>query len=256
MIEALTNGASNLLPSTPVFGNQPEYDQGANTIGPLADEAAVQAVAGRLTAGLGCLANVGGKVGRAVGPGLKALQLGLAGKGAYDSLQGLNTALANGDSVGAAKSLLGLAGAIYGLFGGGCFGAGTPILTPEGSKLIETIQAGDWVMAAPDDDPHAEPVPRQVEEIFENYLPTLDLHVNGRIIRTTAEHPFWVRGHGWIDAHQLEPGDLLRTLRRGLAGSRADRRPVARCDGLQHVRGGISYVLRWSPGMGVCRLGA
>jgi hypothetical protein len=54
-------------------------------------------------------------------------------------------------------------------------------------------------------------VPRQVEEIFENYLPTLDLHVNGRAIRTTAEHPFWVRGHGWVDAHQFEPGDQLRT---------------------------------------------
>ena len=53
------------------------------------------------------------------------------------------------------------------MFGGGCFAAGTPILTPEGSKLIEQIRPGDWVMAAPDDDPHADPVPRQVEEIFE-----------------------------------------------------------------------------------------
>jgi hypothetical protein len=33
------------------------------------------------------------------------------------------------------------------------------------------------VIAAPDDDPHADPVPRLVKEIFENYLPTLDLHM-------------------------------------------------------------------------------
>jgi hypothetical protein len=114
--------------------------------------------------------------------------------------------------VGTAVGIKGLlSSGLRGLFGGGCFAAGTPILTPEGSRMIETIRPGDWVMAAPDDDPHADPVPRQVEEIFENYLPTLDLHVNGRIIRTTAEHPFWVRGHGWVDAQQLEPGDLLRT---------------------------------------------
>jgi hypothetical protein len=72
------------------------------------------------------------------------------------------------------------------------------------------IQAGDWVLAAPDYDPYGEPVPRQVEEIFENYLPTLDLHVNGRIIRTTAEHPFWVLGRGWVDANRLEDGEELR----------------------------------------------
>jgi hypothetical protein len=66
------------------------------------------------------------------------------------------------------------------------------------------------VLAAPDDDPQGEPVPRQVEEIFKNYLPTLDLRVNGRIIRTTAEHPFWVLGRGWVDAQRLEAGDQLR----------------------------------------------
>jgi hypothetical protein len=97
------------------------------------------------------------------------------------------------------------------LFGGGCFAAGTPILTPDGSKLVENIRPGDWVIAAPDDDPEAEPVPRQVEEVFENYLPLLDLYVNGRTIRTTAEHPFWVRERGWVAAHQLQAGDQLRT---------------------------------------------
>ena len=54
------------------------------------------------------------------------------------------------------------------------------------------------------------PVPRQVEETFVNYLPLLDLFVNGRTIRTTAEHPFWVRDRGWVAAQQLEAGDELR----------------------------------------------
>jgi hypothetical protein len=98
-----------------------------------------------------------------------------------------------------------------GLFGGGCFAAGTPILTPDGSKPIEEFQAGDWVLTSPDDDPKAEPVPRQVEETFVNYLPLLELSVNGRTICTTAEHPVWVRDRGWVAAHQLEVGDELRT---------------------------------------------
>jgi hypothetical protein len=93
---------------------------------------------------------------------------------------------------------------------GGCFAAGTPILTPDGSKLIEDIKPGDWVITAPDDDSDAEPVPCQVEETFENYLPLLDLYVNGRTIRTTAEHPFWVRDRGWVAAQQLQAGDFLR----------------------------------------------
>ena len=42
---------------------------------------------------------------------------------------------------------------------GGCFGPGTPILTPDGSRPIQDIRPGDWVMAAPDDDPMADPVP-------------------------------------------------------------------------------------------------
>ena len=77
--------------------------------------------------------------------------------------------------------------------------------------MIEQIQPSDWVLAAPDDDPTSDSVPRQVEAISENFLPTLDLHVKGPAIRTTAEHPFWVRGRGWVDAQQLEVGDDLRT---------------------------------------------
>jgi Pretoxin HINT domain len=142
---------------------------------------------------------------------MRLAKLGLASKAIYDSAQALQAAIDNGDSVGAARAAISLAGAVYAMLAGGCFAAGTPILTPDGSKLIEDIRPGDWVITAPDDDPDAQPVPRRVEEIFENYLPLLDLYVNGRTIRTTAEHPFWVRDRGWVAAHQLEAGDELRT---------------------------------------------
>ncbi len=143
--------------------------------------------------------------------GLKLVQIGYGTKAAIDSIDAIKTAINNNDSVGLAKAIMSLGAAINDIFTGGCFAAGTPILTPEGSKFIEDIRPGDWVITAPDDDPDAEPVPRQVEATFENYLPLLDLYVNGRTIRTTAEHPFWVRDGGWVAAHQLEAGDELRT---------------------------------------------
>jgi hypothetical protein len=35
--------------------------------------------------------------------------------------------------------------------------------------------------------------------------------VGGRVLRTTAEHLFWVRGRGWTAARQLRVGDELRS---------------------------------------------
>jgi intein/homing endonuclease len=35
------------------------------------------------------------------------------------------------------------------------------------------------------------------------------MHVAGQVIRTTAEHPFYVKDHGWTAAGELRVGDLL-----------------------------------------------
>lgn len=37
------------------------------------------------------------------------------------------------------------------------------------------------------------------------------LHLNGKVIRTTADHPFSVAGQGWTDAADLHVGDKLRS---------------------------------------------
>ena len=37
------------------------------------------------------------------------------------------------------------------------------------------------------------------------------LHVKGRVIRTTSEHPFYVWGKGWIATRYLQSGDVLRS---------------------------------------------
>jgi len=92
-----------------------------------------------------------------------------------------------------------------------CFAAGTPILTPTGSKAIEQLRAGDWILAAPEEDSEACPAARQVEATFSNHAPLLKLRIGGQTIRTTTGHPLWVRGRGWTPANQLIPGDNLRT---------------------------------------------
>jgi hypothetical protein len=48
-----------------------------------------------------------------------------------------------------------------------------------------------------------------VLEVFRGEAYVVCLHVAGRVIRTTAEHPFWVAGLGWIAAGELKPGQLL-----------------------------------------------
>ncbi len=71
--------------------------------------------------------------------------------------------------------------------------------------------SGDWVWSAPQDNPESPPEPRLVQATFETYAPLLKLEVGGQVIRTTATHPFWVRGDGWRAAQQLKPGDHLRS---------------------------------------------
>jgi len=131
--------------------------------------------------------------------------------GGYSLSKGLgaseNTAQTIGAFTPAALSL------VFNVWGGltACFAAGTPLLTPEGEKPIEQFKPGDWVLSAPEDDPEASPEPRQVEEIFVNYLSLLHVKVGGQTIRTTSEHPFYVYGKGWTAAKGLTTGDLLRS---------------------------------------------
>jgi RHS repeat-associated protein len=94
---------------------------------------------------------------------------------------------------------------------GNCFVAGTEILTSEGEKNIEEIEVGDWVVA---DDPNTpgEIEYKQVTETFIRHTDKLvDLYIDGEVISTTGEHPFWTPDKGWVEAKDLTVGSLVQT---------------------------------------------
>jgi hypothetical protein len=92
---------------------------------------------------------------------------------------------------------------------GNCFVAGTPIRMAFGSRPIEQIQPGDLVLSRDENGPEAPLTTARVVQTFARHANLVALTVGARTIRTTAEHPFWVRGRGWTDVKDLVVGDRL-----------------------------------------------
>jgi hypothetical protein len=94
----------------------------------------------------------------------------------------------------------------------GCFAAGTQLYTPQGYRNVEDIQVGDLVYARDESDPDGPVVAKVVERKFERTGCILHLHLSqGRLIRTTPEHPFYEQTKGWVAAGALAVGDNIRT---------------------------------------------
>lgn len=90
-----------------------------------------------------------------------------------------------------------------------CFPAGTQVVTRDGPKAIEALQEGDEVLSW--DEATGEQGFRPVVRTFQNQteeLVHLRVQVDGeaRLIRCTAEHPFWTDAHGWVSAARLSTG--------------------------------------------------
>jgi hypothetical protein len=65
------------------------------------------------------------------------------------------------------------------------------------------------VLSRPEGNPDAALEVKVVEEVFTRLATIWEVQVRGRVIGTTAEHPFYARGKGWTPARLLEPGDRL-----------------------------------------------
>jgi hypothetical protein len=91
------------------------------------------------------------------------------------------------------------------------FLAGTPVLTPEGLKPIESLKVGDWVWSRSDLDFTDEP--QRILKTFGRIAPAylrLTLETN-TTIEVTAEHPLWQQGRGWQEAKVLTLYDPIAT---------------------------------------------
>ncbi len=92
-----------------------------------------------------------------------------------------------------------------------CFAAGTPVLTPDGEKPIEKLQQGDIVLARDEHNVEGELQPKVIEKTLNGHADLLELFVDGKVIRVTNAHPFFVMGQGWTSASELKPKDRLST---------------------------------------------
>jgi Flp pilus assembly pilin Flp len=106
---------------------------------------------------------------------------------------------------------------------GSCFVAGTLVWTESGPQPIETVDIGDRVLSrgAPDGDVALRDVLAIKERIAREIVALTIANEDGatEAIETTAEHPFFVRGHGWRRAGELTPGadELLDADGRAMA---------------------------------------
>ena len=91
-----------------------------------------------------------------------------------------------------------------------CFVAGTPIMTPDGSRPIESLCQHELVYAADENDPSAPVEAKRVSLTHQRLSAVIAVEIGGQTLRLTEEHPVYVQERGWTAAWQLQPGDTTR----------------------------------------------
>ena len=133
-----------------------------------------------------------------------------------------------------------------------CFRAGTPLLLAGGgSKAVEEFlgfdrhgEGCDRVISRDEGDPDAPALPRRVLQTFERLAEVLELgFVGGVVVGTTAEHPFWLEGEGWVPASRLTAGSRVRGLGEGEWAEVLSARPTGAWEMVYNleVEGGHTY---------------
>jgi len=93
-------------------------------------------------------------------------------------------------------------------YGCASFGAGTLVLTADGYAPIETIAVGQQVRSR-NENSFGDRA-QQVTDVFGRIAPSYRLlATESEELRVTDEHPFWLQGKGWTEAHKLVPGDVI-----------------------------------------------
>jgi hypothetical protein len=77
-------------------------------------------------------------------------------------------------------------------------------------KAIADVRVGDYVLA--EDPETGERGPRRVTHLWEHEDTVVDLEIDGDLVTTTEDHPFWnATDSGWQQAQDLDAGELVRT---------------------------------------------
>ncbi len=90
----------------------------------------------------------------------------------------------------------------------GCFTSGTLVLTPTGTREIQTVKAGDTVTIIAADGTTTRGA---VESVFETCNKLLDLTTDAGTLRTTETQPLCLTAGGFAEAGRLKVGDQIWT---------------------------------------------
>ncbi|WP_044640091.1 polymorphic toxin-type HINT domain-containing protein [Risungbinella massiliensis] len=89
-----------------------------------------------------------------------------------------------------------------------CFTINTKVLTDKGQKNIQDIKIGDKVLAK--DEKTGKQAYKAVQWLYERKVKEVyKLYIGKEVIETTDEHPFWIKGKGWIQVKDLKSGDQV-----------------------------------------------
>lgn len=89
-----------------------------------------------------------------------------------------------------------------------CFPAGTPIATPDGHRDIAKLRPGDEVLAM--DHISGMVGPCRVSSLSIKVSQSMwRMRYGGSSIICTSNHPFFVRGRGYVEASEVRNGDML-----------------------------------------------
>jgi len=93
----------------------------------------------------------------------------------------------------------------------GCFVAGTLVASTTGETTIDQLCEGDSIPSLDMGNmAHLTEVVTKTMSFF--VIEVVDVSVEDETIETTANHPFWVMGRGWVKARNLTPGDHLQDI--------------------------------------------
>lgn len=94
---------------------------------------------------------------------------------------------------------------------GGCFVAGTLVLTKYGMEAIENIKIGDYVFSK-----NLETGEMGFKRVKETFIYKVNqliyLYCKDTLIKTTLEHLFWIQGEGWSFAEEIKEKESLTNI--------------------------------------------